>query len=129
MLHFGVGVTGFNFAEFLSRNADSVLIGKYWGEVPLGLYNRAYRLLLFPLQQVTNPMIRVMLPTLSRLVQQPEKYREAFLRAVFPAFVVVLPGVAFMIATADSLVPIVLATRCPHAAPTFLPLPLPRLPP
>lgn len=120
MLQFGVGVTGFNFAEFLSRNADSVLIGKYWGEVPLGLYNRAYRLLLFPLQQVTNPMIRVMLPTLSRLVQQPEKYREAFLRAVFPAFVVVLPGVAFMIATADSLVPIVLGSRWADVAPTFV---------
>jgi polysaccharide transporter, PST family len=120
MLNFGMGVTGFNFAEFVSRNADSVLIGKYWGEVPLGLYNRAYRLLLFPLQQVTNPMIRVMLPTLSRLVQEPEKYREAFLRAVFPAFLVVLPGVAFMIATADFLVPIVLGSRWADVAPTFV---------
>jgi PST family polysaccharide transporter len=104
MLTFGLGVTGFNFAEFVSRNIDSVLIGKFWGATSLGAYNRAYRLLLFPLQQVTNPMIRVMLPTLSSLLKEPDRYRESFRRAVFPTFLVVLPGVAFMISTADTLV-------------------------
>ncbi|MCA6125515.1 lipopolysaccharide biosynthesis protein [Bradyrhizobium sp. WSM 1704] len=120
MLNFGLGVTGFNLAEFLSRNTDGVLIGKVWGAAPLGAYNRAYRLLLFPLQQVTNPMIRIMLPTLSSLLKEPERYRDSFRRAVLPAFLVVLPGVAFMIASADTLVEILLGAQWRDVTPIFV---------
>lgn len=120
MLSFGLGVTGFNFAEFVSRNIDSVLIGKAWGAASLGAYNRAYRLLLFPLQQVTNPMIRVMLPTLSSLLKEPDRYRQSFRRAVFPAFLVVLPGVAFMISTAGILVKTLLGGQWADVTPIFI---------
>ncbi|TGV78522.1 lipopolysaccharide biosynthesis protein, partial [Mesorhizobium sp. M2D.F.Ca.ET.145.01.1.1] len=67
LIHFGAGITGFNFANFFARNLDNVLIGKYWGEAQLGLYDRAYKLLLFPLSQITNPLSKVMVPALSRL--------------------------------------------------------------
>lgn len=120
MLNFGLGVTGFNLAEFLSRNTDGVLIGKVWGAAPLGAYNRAYRLLLFPLQQVTNPMIRIMLPTLSSLLKEPARYRDSFRRAVLPAFLVVLPGVAFMIASADTLVETLLGAQWRDVTPIFI---------
>lgn len=120
MLNFGLGVTGFNFAEFLSRNTDGVLIGKVWGAASLGAYNRAYRLLLFPLQQVTNPMVRIMLPALSSLLKQPKRYRDAFRRAVLPAFLVVLPGVAFMIGSADTLVETLLGAQWRDVTPIFI---------
>jgi PST family polysaccharide transporter len=120
LLTFGLGVTGFNFAEFISRNIDSVLIGKVWGAASLGAYNRAYRLLLFPLQQVTNPMIRVMLPTLSSLLNEPDRYRQSFRRAVFPALLVVLPGVAFMISTAGVLVKTLLGGQWADVTPIFI---------
>lgn len=122
MLSFGFGVTGYNLAEFLSRNTDAMLIGKAWGAAPLGAYNRAYRLLLFPLQQVSNPMVRIMLPTLSGLLKEPERYREAFRRAVLPALLLVLPGVAFMIASADRLVETLLGGQWSEAAPIFVAL-------
>src|SRR5262249_4642237 len=113
---------GYNLAEFLSRNTDGVLIGKVWGTASLGAYNRAYRLLLFPLQQVSNPMVRIMLPTLSSLLKEPERYRDSFRRAVLPAFLLVLPGVAFMIAGADTLVETLLGEQWNEAAPIFVAL-------
>ncbi|MCA1479484.1 lipopolysaccharide biosynthesis protein [Bradyrhizobium sp. NBAIM08] len=122
MLNFGLGVTGYNLAEFLSRNTDGVLIGKVWGAASLGAYNRAYRLLLFPLQQVSNPMVRIMLPTLSGLLKEPERYRDSFRRAVLPALLLVLPGVGFMIATADTLVETLLGDQWSEAAPIFVAL-------
>jgi PST family polysaccharide transporter len=124
MLTFGLGVTGYNFTEFLSRNLDGVLIGKVWGAMSLGAYNRAYRLLLFPLQQVTNPMIRIMLPTLSGLLKEPERYRDSFRRAVLPALLVVLPGVAFLIATADTVVVTLLGPQWTEVTPIFIGLSL-----
>lgn len=120
MLAFGLGVTGYNFAEFLSRNIDSVLIGQVWGAASLGVYNRAYRLLLFPLQQITNPMIRIMLPTLSGLLNETDRYRQSYRRALFPAYMVVLPGVAFMIATAGILVETLLGDRWKEVTPIFI---------
>ena len=120
MLAFGLGVTGYNLAEFVSRNIDSVLIGQVWGAASLGVYNRAYRLLLFPLQQITNPMIRIMLPTLSGLLNETDRYRQSYRRALFPAYMVVLPGVAFMIATAGLLVETLLGDRWRDVTPIFI---------
>jgi len=34
-------------------NADNILIGWYWGAGPLGLYSRAYNLLILALNQIT----------------------------------------------------------------------------
>lgn len=118
-LGFGANVTGFNVANFLSRNLDNVLIGRAWGEQPLGLYDRAYKLLLMPLQQINNPIAKVMLPVLSRMAEEPERYRAAFLRTLAQMLLVTLPGLAFMVGTADVLMPALLGQEWAGAAPIF----------
>lgn len=107
-LRFGADVTGYNLINFFSRNLDNVLIGRVWGEQPLGLYDRAYKLLLLPLQQINMPVAKVMLPLLARLHAEPERYRQAFLRTLAQVLLCTVPAVAFMIGTADLLVPAVL---------------------
>ncbi len=119
LLGFGAGLTGFNFANFFARNLDNVLIGRVWGEAQLGFYDRAYKLLLFPLSQVANPLARVMVPALSRLLDEPERYRHAFLRVLNLSLLLCLPGVAFATATADTLIPLVLGERWRPSAPIF----------
>jgi PST family polysaccharide transporter len=119
MLRFGAGVTGFNLFNFLARNLDNALIGRRWGETSLGFYDRAYKLLLFPLQQITNPMARVMVPALSRLHDEPDRYRSAFGRALALMLVVALPGVALMICMADVVIPLALGEKWVGAVPIF----------
>jgi PST family polysaccharide transporter len=64
----GFGVNSFlvQLLTYVSSNVDSVLIGRFWGPVPLGLYDRAYQLFRMPIQQVATPLTRVILPMLSR---------------------------------------------------------------
>jgi PST family polysaccharide transporter len=119
LLGFGAGVTGFNIANFVTHNADNILIGRAWGGVELGLYDRAYKLLLFPLNQVSNPLARVMIPGLSRLVAEPHRYRSAFLRVQRLVLIVALPGIAAAIAHADRLVPLALGQQWLASAPIF----------
>lgn len=119
LVHFGAGITGFNFASFFARNLDNVLIGRYRGNEELGLYDRAYKLLLFPLQQVTNPLSRVMVPALSRMTDEPHRYRHAYLRVVPLLLLVTLPGVALAIAMADVLVPFALGQQWAGSALIF----------
>lgn len=119
ILGFGAGITGFNFANFFARNLDNILIGRTWGDEALGLYDRAYKLLLFPLQQVTGPVGRVMLPVLARVRHEPERYRRAYLNVIAQMMLLVLPGVAWMISSSDLIVVTLLGDEWAAAGPIF----------
>ncbi|RAK56964.1 lipopolysaccharide biosynthesis protein [Phenylobacterium deserti] len=119
MLRFGAGVSGFQVMNFVSRNADNVLIGRVLGQSALGFYDRAYRLLLFPIQQVTIPMQKVMVPLLSRLRNEPEKYREAYCACVSLILALVQPGLVVLILHAPAVFTLLLGERWLPAAPIF----------
>ena len=121
-LHFGANVTGFNIGNFISRNLDNVLIGRAWGDRPLGLYDRAYKLMLLPLQQINAPIARVMMPVLSQTASDPARYRQAYLRVQSQMLLVTLPGIAFMVGTSDVLVPLLLGRVWADAASIFVAL-------
>jgi PST family polysaccharide transporter len=104
LLSYGGNLTGFNVMSYLSRNLDNALIGKFWGAYQLGVYSRAYQLLLMPMTQINTPLVSVAVPALSRLTGSPERYRSAFLRVLEKIAMVTMPGVIFMIATSDWLV-------------------------
>ncbi len=119
MVRLGAGFTSFNLFNFIVRNVDNILIGRVWGDAALGLYDRAYRFLLFPLIQINIPLARVMLPTLARLRTDAPRYRIAYLQAVNQLLLVTQPGIVFAIATADILIPILLGQKWTEAAPIF----------
>jgi PST family polysaccharide transporter len=119
MVRLGAGITGFNVFTFIARNADNVLIGRFWGDAALGLYDLAYKFLLFPLLQINVPLERVMLPMLARLRTDEERYRSAYLRAVNQLLLVTQPGIVFAIATADIFIPTLLGEKWSATAPIF----------
>lgn len=116
MLSFGGNVTGYSAINFFSRNSDSLLIGKFWGAQQLGLYNRAVQLSSLPTDQISEPLGSVVIPTLSRLAQTPERYRQAYLRIMEKVIMLTMPAVALMIVTADWLVLLVLGSQWGDAA-------------
>ena len=94
MLAFGRNLTGYNVLNYLSRNLDNLLIGRYWGAQQLGLYSRAYQLLLLPLDQIVGPVDGVAVTALSRLATTPERYRQAYLRMLEKLAMVTMPAMA-----------------------------------
>lgn len=56
----------FNLVLYVSRNADSMVVGRMLGSAALGVYSMAYRLMLFPLQNMTFVAARVLFPVMSR---------------------------------------------------------------
>lgn len=55
----------FNLINFFSRNADTLIVGKHLGSVALGYYDKAYRLMSLPLQNITQVITPVLHPLLS----------------------------------------------------------------
>ena len=62
---FSANVLGSDVLTYGTRNADSLLIGRYLGSASLGYYSLAYQLMLYPLSQVSSVIVRVLFPTLS----------------------------------------------------------------
>jgi PST family polysaccharide transporter len=80
LLNFGINMTAGSAVYIFSRGADTMLIGWRYGADATGLYSRALALLMRPLDQLMAPVGAVFIPTLSRLQNDPERYRRAFLR-------------------------------------------------
>lgn len=55
----------FNFVNYFSRNLDNLLTGKFMGDAQLGYYNKAYSLMLYPVNNLTGVVSPVLHPILS----------------------------------------------------------------
>jgi len=119
MLAFGSSVSVFQFLNFISRNADLLMIGRFHGASELGLYERAYKLLLFPLQQVTFPVGRVMIPFLSRTRNEPGRYRHGFVKCITGIMILTQPAILFAVIYSDDLLRALLGPKWLAAAPIF----------
>ncbi len=67
MAHFGFPLSGNAILNYTVRNLDDFLIGKVISENALGLYNRAYSIMLLPLGNITNVLRTVFISSWSRI--------------------------------------------------------------
>jgi O-antigen/teichoic acid export membrane protein len=84
LLKFGANITVGALMCSLARGLDNVLIGRVFGAAAVGLYSRGSILLMRPVQYFMNPLNAVVVPTLSRVQGQDDRYRRTFLQ-VFEA--------------------------------------------
>lgn len=119
MLAFGGHLTFFGIINYFSRNLDNVLIGAYWGPQLLGLYSRAYSLLLLPMGQIVAPITAVAMPALSRLQDEPERFRHLYVKAVKMIAYATMPIVAAMCVLSREVVQVFLGDQWLEAAPIF----------
>jgi PST family polysaccharide transporter len=119
MLKFGGYLTGFSFVNYFARNADNILIGKFWGGADLGLYTKAYSLLLLPIQQINKPISEVAMPALSRLQNKPEQFRSFYLSVLKTVSYLTLPIIGWMVVCREEIILILLGDKWVGAVPIF----------
>lgn len=64
---------GFNIINYFARNSDNLLISKFMGTAALGYYDKAYKLMLYPVSNLTHVITPVLHPILSEH-QNDKKY-------------------------------------------------------
>jgi len=119
LLHFGGNITGFNIVNFFSRTSANILLGRFAGEAALGLYDRAYKLVLLPFNQIAGPFGAVVVPLLSRSQGEPDFYRRAYQRMLETVLLLTYPGLVFMIVNSQDLIGLALGPRWEGVAPIF----------
>ncbi|MDB4387476.1 lipopolysaccharide biosynthesis protein [Akkermansiaceae bacterium] len=108
MLKFGANITAFDFVNYFHRNLDNLLIGRFIGSEALGIYSRAYSLLMLPLNTIRGPINAVGFPALSRLQNNPEQFRN-YSRSITSIIAFFsMPLVAFLGVSAGWIIPLVL---------------------
>lgn len=80
-MRFGAALFVTQLISYGTKNVDNIAIGVVWGAGPLGYYDRAYQLLMAPLNQINAPMTRVALPVLSRIHEEKDRFAGYLLKA------------------------------------------------
>lgn len=108
LVRFGAHVAGFDLVNYFHRNLDNVLIGRAWGAQQLGLYSKAYALLMFPISNLRAPLHRVAFPALSRLQNDPGQFRLYFVKYCSLLAFISMPLVAFLYTCSENVIRLLL---------------------
>lgn len=86
-----------------AKNVDYFLVGAFLGVAPLGAYRVAFDVAMIPLESIAQPIYRVTFSVFSRIGEQTERLRQAFLEATRTMIGLCAPVVAILFFAADDL--------------------------
>ncbi|MCH6257878.1 lipopolysaccharide biosynthesis protein [Puniceicoccaceae bacterium K14] len=111
MLKFGANLSLAQLIATMIRNLDNILLGKFAGSASLGFYSKSYGLLMLPITQMNGPVSKVAIPTLSRLQNDPEKYRNYFCKGISMLVFFGMPLIGTFFVFADTIINIMLGSN------------------
>lgn len=117
MVVFGSNLTVYSVIRFCSRSLDNVLIGSQWGAAALGIYSKSRDLAGQVVGYAQSPFSAVGVPSLSRLVDDPENYRRTFHRLAEKIALISVAAAVPIGCTADEIVYILLGEKWLAAGP------------
>ena len=119
MLRFGGTITLNNLVVYVAYNFDKLLLGRFWGADALGLYGRAYQLINVPTTNLHSAVGGVAFSALSRLQDDPIRFRSYFLKGYSLVNSMTVPISVFGALFADDIVLVVLGPKWADAATIF----------
>ena len=109
----------FNVINYFSRNLDKLLIGKYMSMSALGYYEKSYRLMMLPLQNITQVITPVMHPIFSDFQNDKEKLATSYERIVRFLSFIGLPLSVLLFFTAEEVTLIIFGDQWLPSVPVF----------
>lgn len=104
LFKFGSNLMGFQIINYWIRNMDNLLIGRFIGSEGLGLYSRAYNLMLFPVSQMSGIVARVMFPALSSIQDDRQQVRNIYLKSTRAIALIIFPLMVGLLVTATPFI-------------------------
>ena len=131
MVRFGGTTTLYGLVTYISYNLDKVLLGRFWGAEALGIYGRAFQLITIPSENLNAATGDVLFAALSRLQNDPSRFKNYFLKGYSLILSLTLPSTLACVLFADDIILLVLGPKWQEAvlifrllAPTILALAL-----
>lgn len=109
----------FQFINYFSRNLDKLLIGRYLGQASLGYYEKSYRLMMLPLQTLTQVITPVLHPVLSGVQHDKPRIMKGFLKITKLLALIGFPLSVFLAFSGREIVLIVFGNQWENSVPVF----------
>ena len=103
LFDFGISIFASKIITFFNEHTDNLLIGYFLGEVALGYYAVAYRILQVLTQLLVNTGNQVAFPVLAKLQAEPKKLIRVFYKIIKYAGLIAFPLLLGVIALAEEL--------------------------
>lgn len=104
---FSINLSGFSIINYFSRQADHFLIGKFIGETGLGIYSLAYKVMLYPLQNITFMLNRVLFPAFSTIKEDNQRFKRGYVKAICLIALITFPIMSGLTVVAENFVLVV----------------------
>lgn len=109
----------FNLLNYFSRNLDKLLIGKFVGMAPLGYYEKSYRLMMMPLQNITFVINPVLQPIFSNFQNDYETLVNKYLKLLSALAYIAFPVTVAIYFLSEELILLLFGNQWVEAIPVF----------
>ena len=107
----GSGMSATRLVLHAARNLDYLVVGRFLGAEALGLYTRAYQLMVLPIFHFSGVLNAVLFPAYAEIQDQQERLRRVFLSNIRVVAIIVFPLLAGMAVVAPELVAVLFGSR------------------
>ncbi len=111
LLKFGSGLIGFGLINYLARNLDNVLIGKYLGAEELAFYAKAYFLMFVPTVLITGALSGLIVSELSKVQDDLELFQKLYANVLRMIVTVTLPLTGYYLLFPEDLIMLLYGTQ------------------
>lgn len=111
LLAFSGNLLGFESVNYWLRNGDYLLVGRFLGEVSLGLYTKSYQLMLVPLRLISTNISQVMFPAFSTIQDDHERIGNIYLKITRTIAMITFPISLGLWSVAPEFVEVVFGTK------------------
>ncbi|OHX65561.1 lipopolysaccharide biosynthesis protein [Flammeovirga pacifica] len=97
--------------NYFARNIDNILIGKFLGIQPLAYYNRAYTLMLMPVNNISSAVKQALFPAISNIQGNNEEIKKVYLNTIFYISLFSFPAMFGLFAISEEIILILYGTK------------------
>jgi O-antigen/teichoic acid export membrane protein len=119
LLSFGGTLTLNGIVVYIGYNLEKAILGRYWGPDVLGVYTRAVQLINLPVSSINSAVGGVFFSVLSRLQEDPVRFRSFFLKGYSLIMAVTVPATMFSALFAEEIVTVILGPGWSEAVTIF----------
>ncbi len=108
LIYFGGGFTIARICNYIGREGDKMVVGRFLGAGALGLYGRAYQLMAVPATIIGQVLDDVLFPAMAKVQHQPDRLLKSYRRAIVLIALLILPTSGAMIFLAPEIIHLLL---------------------
>jgi O-antigen/teichoic acid export membrane protein len=111
LLGFGFGHSLAQIGTVVSQQGDNLVVGRWMGPAALGVYGRAYKLMVNPASAFGRIVNRVLFPVMAQVQDAPKRLANAYERTSAVVALISLPLSSFLWVVAPEFIPVILGPR------------------